>query len=323
MVLQQIDTAVAFAMIMLLLSLVITAVVQLVVSVLGLRGRNLLWAVAHLVEAVDPSQKDHAAELAREVLSHPVVATSTNRLLWLVDRMLEALGGKRRFNDGKRPPTAVREEELVLLFDRLRSEPRLSSAAKTSLDSLFDPESAEPLKKFEAGIQTWFETVMDAASEKFKLWTRWITVVGALVLGFGFQVDSMEVFTHLSTDPALRTAVLEQAQDSGLAQLYSSAFNQTATNGPTGTKELEHAGEALDLVLDKVYKTRVLDLHPPTSWAELWKSLRKSPGGKLLTVLLLSLGAPFWYGTLKNLVGLRSVVARKSAERQSDAASAS
>ena len=31
----------------------------------------------------------------------------------------------------------------------------------------------------------------------------------------------------------------------------------------------------------------------------------------LLTISLLSLGAPIWYEVLKNLIGLRSLVARK------------
>jgi len=41
--LEHFDTVFAFVIVMLLLSLVITMGVQLVVAILGLRGRNLLW----------------------------------------------------------------------------------------------------------------------------------------------------------------------------------------------------------------------------------------------------------------------------------------
>ena len=353
MVFQQIDTIVAFAMIMLLLSLVITAVVQVVVSVLGLRGRNLLRAVSRLVQEADPNLEGEAEELAGRVLSHPAVATSTNRLLWLVDRLRRKLGRPPLFNDGKRPPTEIRQREVVMIL-----EPVLSS------------RGPRYLRHFEAGVGKWFETVMDAASEKFKLWSRWITIAGAVALGFGFQVDSLGIFTKLSRDPEARSAVLAKVDETNLAKLYTAATKvaekehtgaaekpkaegsaestevvadrpaegegagtpQGAAAVPAGAegkppaagttgkgegaeqgeKELTEAREALDLVLDQVYETKVLDLQPPASLGDLFKN----PGGKLLTVLLLSLGAPFWYGTLKNLISLRSVVARKSDERQ-------
>lgn len=294
---QQIDTVVAFAMIMLLLSLVITAVVQLVVSVLGLRGRNLLWALTQLLKEADPSVKAKAKELARGIVAHPVLATSTNRVLWLIDR----LRGDRPplFNNGKRPPTAIRDKEIVLV-----------------LKSLLPTHTADDLAKVEAGVKEWFETVMDAASEKFKLWSRWITVAGAVVLGFGFQVDSMEIFHRLSRDPAARTAVLEQVDEAKLRDLYTAAVPELSASSQSedARERLKKAGDALDSVLDEVYKTRVVDLR----W--VGDGNRGRAGGKLLTVLLLSLGAPFWYGTLKNLVGLRSVVARKMAEKKEGSA---
>jgi hypothetical protein len=40
--------------------------------------------------------------------------------------------------------------------------------------------------------------------------------------------------------------------------------------------------------------------------------------GILLTAALLSLGAPFWYSTLANLLKLRSVVARKEEAQRNE-----
>ena len=40
--------------------------------------------------------------------------------------------------------------------------------------------------------------------------------------------------------------------------------------------------------------------------------------GILLTALLLSLGAPFWYGTLQKLLSLRSALATKDDEQRKE-----
>jgi hypothetical protein len=44
-------------------------------------------------------------------------------------------------------------------------------------------------------------------------------------------------------------------------------------------------------------------------WIERWGAV--NPGGVVITVLLLSLGAPFWYSVLGRLLRLRSALAAK------------
>jgi hypothetical protein len=51
-------------------------------------------------------------------------------------------------------------------------------------------------------------------------------------------------------------------------------------------------------------------------WATQW-SWQKLPG-ILLSAMLLSLGAPFWYNALKNLLKLRSSLADKDDEQRND-----
>ncbi len=69
--LQSLNTAIAFAVVMLLLSLMITMVVQLVISILGLRGRHLTWGLTMLFEQADKAlAKDgQAARLLVKVLT--------------------------------------------------------------------------------------------------------------------------------------------------------------------------------------------------------------------------------------------------------------
>ena len=57
-------------------------------------------------------------------------------------------------------------------------------------------------------------------------------------------------------------------------------------------------------------------LHLPTvgQWTKNWANV--NPAGLIVSILLLSLGAPFWFNALSSLVRLRSVLAQKGdAER--------
>src|SRR2546429_4922609 len=75
---QHFDTVIAFAVLMLVASLFITAATQLVVSLLGLRGANLRRSLVALFETACPDQeaKRWAKEIARRLLRHPAISDS-------------------------------------------------------------------------------------------------------------------------------------------------------------------------------------------------------------------------------------------------------
>ncbi len=108
--LDQVDSVLAFAIIMLLLSLLITAGVQLLVAVSGLRGRNLLWGVEQLLRQIAPGlgkaeHEDAVAVAARHVLGIPVWATSTNHLTRVIDAVVARVSrAPRALDEGRRPP---------------------------------------------------------------------------------------------------------------------------------------------------------------------------------------------------------------------------
>lgn len=78
MTVQHIDSFVAFAALMLGVSLLITVGTQFVVSLLGLRGVNLRRSLTDLFEMACPDRegKPHAKEIARRVLRHPLISDS-------------------------------------------------------------------------------------------------------------------------------------------------------------------------------------------------------------------------------------------------------
>ncbi len=78
MTVQHIDSFVAFAALMLGVSLLVTVATQFTISLFGLRGANLRHSLTDLFEMACPDRegKPHAKEIARRVLRHPLISDS-------------------------------------------------------------------------------------------------------------------------------------------------------------------------------------------------------------------------------------------------------
>ena len=115
MTLQHIDTVIGFVVVMLLLSMLITVLVQMVIAVLGLRGANLLWGVKTLLQQVGVNK--NAEDIAEAVLRHPAISHTRNRRA-----------------------TAIHVDELVRLLRDLAANPdsRLKAAAQPPLKTLIE-----------------------------------------------------------------------------------------------------------------------------------------------------------------------------------------
>jgi hypothetical protein len=74
--LSSLDTVIAFAVIMTVLSLLITIVVQMVSAAFSLRGKNLANALALTFQTIDPNIKEHAHSLAAQILRDPIFSDS-------------------------------------------------------------------------------------------------------------------------------------------------------------------------------------------------------------------------------------------------------
>jgi hypothetical protein len=74
--LNTIDTVIAFAVIMTVLSLLITIVVQMVSTTFSLRGKNLANALALTFQTIDPKIGEYAHSLAAQILRDPIFSDS-------------------------------------------------------------------------------------------------------------------------------------------------------------------------------------------------------------------------------------------------------
>jgi|GEM_PF-2677591 hypothetical protein len=353
MSLENLDTVIGFVVVILLLSLVVTTIVQLVVWLVSLRGVNLAWALHKLLREFSGLDPAAARVLAVQLLQHPGLATFARRKI-----------------------TAIRKEELLDLIPdtiaRIQKlpNPKISAAAKAALQSW----SSDALTK----VGKWFDPIMDRTSEIFTLWTRLITALAALAIAFALHIDSVEIIKELATNRELRTKLVASADTTlkTAAEITAATRTQgelahralqfvlqsppaftrkTATPAPPTLASREAGAQwireniadasltaALDLYASKFQELAVAEvkrLHEQAQSLVNSKTARdlqflafeRPPFwgyngshllGTLLTGVLLSLGAPFWHTTLRNLVALRPLVAAKM-DQQSATASKS
>lgn len=236
--LEQLDTVLAFAVVMLLLSLLVTTMVQMVIAALGLRGKCLLDGTSQLLEQLYPDLRSQARGLAEKVLTHPAIAARTPRFL--------RKPGSQPVKTGL--AVAIRPKELILVLEDLAdNDPGLDQATRDKLRELFtqsvgqgSPEmvakAGELLQKLEAHfpdqaqdlrgavegvlgttqsivvkVDAWFDTVMDRTSEVFKIYTRKITVAVAVLFALLLHVDSLSLLDQISQDGDLRARLVQMS----------------------------------------------------------------------------------------------------------------
>ena len=211
----------------------------------------------------------------------------------------------------------------------------------------------EAKSQFVAKLHGWFDQTIDRVSSRFTVTARIITFVAALIIAVTVQLDTFALVNRLSVDDQFRDAVRGSAdklmKDAAAAQQASQAAGATptpsptptptsgasqarvpdnaatasptpgtgTTSGPTTSPTPTPTPAAISDVQKEYYNllsTAGLVTMPGQHWGERW-TWDKLPG-ILLSALLLSLGAPFWYGRLQDLLKLRSTVAQNDATQR-------
>jgi hypothetical protein len=194
---------------------------------------------------------------------------------------------KKALEDGgiSNPGQALRNIRALSL-QLEASSPELSNHLRDSLAILHEAPS-----DFVARVNSWFDQTIDRVSQRFTNWTHWITMGAALLVVLAVQFDVIAVCDRLWIDDQFRNTIV------------SDAAKQFSENG-SGMKADPKP------YYDLLNNTSLITLPVDRNWATRLRDVRKVPG-MLLSVLLISLGAPFWYNALKDLLKLRSGLAQK------------
>jgi len=331
-VLKSIDVLIGLVVVLLALSMAVTVITQAITTILNSRGRHLRRGLSDLLQQLDPGLSAKLSKVvATEVLKHPLVSGSESpfarmagftRLGNVVHReeftkllmgvatctgatelqkhAVDALATALK-NNGVADPEGTLKNIRAVALQLERSSPELSNMARQNLAILHAAES-----DFVAKVNNWFDQTMDRTSQRFTASTRAITFAGAFIVAFGLQVDTPALVNRLAADDALRNAFVEEAQALQKADQKRQAEQQTTpsspASSPTSDEEIARKYRAF------LATNGIITLPSADGWAE-FKNVTLL--GMLVTALLLSLGAPFWYSALGRLLQLRSVLAVK------------
>jgi hypothetical protein len=338
-------TLIGVSVVMLLLSLLVTSLVQFVQSAISLRSRNLQHSLSALIDRVMEGKAQDQPE-GEEPSANSPIALARDALKWasfappgggtVMGRLMHFLS----------PEYSWLELPELRLYLAKRGI-KLDASQEDLLEKTFPRMEAY-------------------SSKRFLLHVRFITIASALAVAFVFQLDTVQLLHRLSADPAMRERYLEVARgavgDNKIQERVTARYEDVteaalkelqerhpdlqpqleAASGEGGTRDevmremalvleevperknailkeyaelidnlhAERAEQALDDIGELTGTLALLDIKP---WprgisfygrAENWL-------GIAVTVVLLTLGAPFWFQTLQSLVKLHDVLKPK------------
>jgi hypothetical protein len=145
-------------------------------------------------------------------------------------------------------------------------------------------------------LEDWFNSSMDRVSGWYKRSTQWVVLVIAIGVTVGVNIDTLKLTNFFYYDQAARTAIAARAEE--------------AAKKAPNAQEAAAALQSLDL---------------PIGWAEGQVPHGARPWlnrvlGWLITAFAATLGAPFWFDVLNQVMVIRSTVKprQKSPDEGSD-----
>jgi hypothetical protein len=159
-------------------------------------------------------------------------------------------------------------------------------------------------------LEAWYDDTMARVSGWYKRKTQIILIVIGIALVPAINANAIKMGERMWKDDTVRAAVVAQAQAiASPAPTATPGEPNAATTPSPDAQELSEAAGKLKAAADDV--DQVVQVGIPMGWRgdavpEGAGEIAVAIGGWLLTILAISLGAPFWFDTLGRLSRLRS-----------------
>jgi len=272
-----IEVVIGLSFLFAVLSLIASAINELIASALALRARTLKSGVRGLLD--DPVARN-------AIWAHP-----------LIQSLYKSRIGPS-YIPAEKFALALLDQKVVPAVGQIADQAQHVSETisalpdgrlKSVLDVLWrdaNQDAAELRKR----IEDWFDSAMERVAGWYRRLVQFLLLSIGLALAIGLNINTLTITQRLWSDAPLRTAVVEQAQR---------AVPPSATDA-NGVKS------ALDNVQSGLKTLDGLSL--PMGWG---KAIRPTApvtavAGWLLTAAAVSLGAPFWFDLLGRFTRLRA-----------------
>ncbi len=316
------ESAMAFAVLMILFSTIVTGIVEAIVRLFGLRARTLAQAVRKLFEEnLEPILRE---KLKKAGLDHTIFKTDD-----FLNQMLDN-------------PAAKGAAGETVRIDWLSLPAFVQRLARTPAGQTIANELRDEIEPILSDLTNTFERYMAASSEVFRKRTHLMTFIVSLVLAFSLNVQATRVFEHLLANPNTRESLIEEADriaDKNIQEIEQLRTLLDEINDvqslETGAAEPVEDEKLQEIVAktrelradlgqlegkyslpigygqtDDIFAAQIRDnFFSRDGWGlELIQALALWGVNVAIAGVLIALGGPFWYRVFSNLSGLVSAL---------------
>ena len=318
------DVAIALVFVFVLFSLVVSALNEIWLSYFDKRADFLAEGLAELLQ--DPKRRpvNHWNWFQKKSPSPAVAHLCEHGLINALSRTKSAV-----------PPYIPSEAFVAAVLDLIH--PADPAADRTlddlrggigkiqnpqlrqSLTAILDAARSD-LKEFKRGVCAWFDRSMDRVSGWYKRYTQMWLLYLALLLAVGTNVDTAHIVRQLSIDPKLRAAMVADATAYMQKHAHDPTPDTVVTSNAPSTPEIRAADPYRLLRRSQDAFADVNQLQIPIGWNATqlgylydrtngvahWGHIITAVFGWLITALAASMGAPFWFDTLRRFINVRA-----------------
>ncbi len=216
---------------------------------------------------------------------------------------------------------AQREGQAVnQLLEKLQEEvvpPKLRESLKvlaSRAEAKVDTAGTE-IQQLQAEVESWFNNGMERASGVYRRNVKGVGILVGLAIAFALNADTFYMFQRLSTDSAVRSSVLQTAEQLELQNLSSAADVAEALSIDQLSDRIENdlrsVGSAVEdaladypLPIGRSQTVIAAQQAAEANWPIPFIPQRLI--GWLMTALALSMGASFWFDLLRKVTSVRS-----------------
>jgi hypothetical protein len=293
-VLRSLDTLIGFVTVLLVLSLAVTMLTQIVANFLQLRSRHLREGVLDVFRRLGWGFVGDGAE----ILAHKVVRSKDAITREDLIETLLVLAQKNTELKDKIAALAPSFDPQALLAHVRRTALELSverpdlAAAVVRATAL----ARSPLAPLASEVFGVFDSTMDRVSVKFTAQSRKLVAIFGIAVALAIPLDTFDLLKRLTRSDAAREQAVALAQTFAMNQ---SGVEQTPRDVRLGVAKLQ-AAEVIVVPSSRA------------EWLARWQQVNWA--GVAISALLLTLGGPFWFTVLKDLLRLRSAAASQESQ---------
>lgn len=298
-----VDVAIGLIFFYVVLSLICSAVQELVASVLGLRAGNLEKGIHNLL----------GDEYANKVYKHPLIKhlarhgkkPSYVRPSIFAAALLDVVG-RREDEDGA---TALNSDQVYAALEKVdRKEPVRGVLLALSRGN------DESLDEMRSVVADWYDEAMDRVAGWYKRRVKGILLIIAAFVTVAVNADSLRIAEQLWYDDALRAAAVEAAE-LHVEERLENRQDESNEGDQAGEEEGPNEQAEITVVREVLEKLKSALATFPIGYPEGFCVDDVKPSmiiGWLLTIGAISLGAPFWFDLLGKVAHLRGSGTREA-----------